>query len=135
MEIVRNRIEQLGFWCPEPPPTDSMSEPIYALLCIPMYQVAVLRTLLIGRRRIDSIIYDFALEAIQLFFEAAEDRIVELSKLMIAQSIVSVAHASGSGWFGTGAQPSPEQSEIIEVICDKLSLQASEQASTALAEL
>jgi hypothetical protein len=181
LETIQNRLEQLGFHCPVPPLTHAISAPVYALLCMPMHQVAValvlktdeeidesliedlfgvknvreslaigdevselpvsncdavvLRKMLVNRRPVDSIIYDFALETISMFFEEANDDVVELCKLIVARTVVSIAQASGSGWFGMGAEASPEQNLVIESICSKLSLEKSPSASLVLDSL
>lgn len=93
---------------------------------------AVLRTLLFNRRSMDSIIYDFALETIERFFEVANKDVVELAKTIIARTVVAVAHASGEGWFGAGAKATPEQDEVIRRICDSLDLEDSPTATAIL---
>lgn len=181
LKTIQQRIEQLGFYCPKLPLTHAISAPVYALLCMPMHQVAValvlktddeieesviedlfgvknvreslalggevadlpvsevdavvLRRMLIARRPVDSIIYEFALDTISMFFEVANEDVVEFAKQIVAQTIVSIAQASGSGWFGMGAEASPEQNLVIESICEQLELAASPTACAALEQL
>ncbi len=178
LEEIKSRIEKLGFYCPVPPLTHVISGPVYALLCMPMHQVAValalrtdeeveesviedlfgvknvresfalgnevaelpvneidavvLRKMLVGRRAVDAIIYEFALETISMFFEVANEDVVEFAKLIIARTIVSIAQASGSGWFGMGSEATPEQLAVIETICETLALRKSPSAAAAL---
>ncbi|MEM9941817.1 MAG: hypothetical protein AAF939_09525, partial [Planctomycetota bacterium] len=54
-----------------------------------------LQKFLIHRRPIDSIIYDFALDTIGLFFEVADESVVQTAKMIVAKTVVAVAHASG----------------------------------------
>jgi hypothetical protein len=181
LKTIQQRMEQLGLYCPVPPLVHVVSAPMYALLCVPMHQVAValalktdeeteesviedlfgiknirealvigeevadlpvsecdaiaLRKLLVWRRPIDSIIYDFANDTINMFFEVANDDVVEFSKLIIAKTVVSIAQASGSGWFGMGAEASPEQNQVIASICSKLALDQSPTACVVLDKL
>ncbi|MFK7769067.1 MAG: hypothetical protein AB8B55_17725 [Mariniblastus sp.] len=178
LKIIQHRIEQLGLHCPTPPITHAISAPVYALLCMPMYQVAVtlalktdeeseesviedlfgvknvrealalgnevadvpvsecdavvLRKLLVFRRPIDSIIYDHAMDTIGLFFEVANDDVIEFAKLIVARTITSIAQASGNGWLGMGAEPSPEQHLAIKSISERLKLKTSPSASAVL---
>jgi hypothetical protein len=95
----------------------------------------VLRKMLVNRRPVDSIIYDFALDTISMFFKEANDDVVEFSKLIVARTVVSIAQASGSGWFGMGAEASPEQNLVITSICSKLALDESPTARVVLDKL
>lgn len=95
----------------------------------------VLKKLLVMRRPIDSIIYDFANDTINMFFEVADNRVVLQAMSIIARTVVSIAKASGSGLFGMGAEASPEQHVVIERIINHLNLRSSEAATASLADL
>ena len=95
----------------------------------------VLRKLLVHRRPVDSIIYGFAIETLRLYFEVANEDVVELAKTIVARTTVSVAQASGDGWFGSGAQATPEQNQVIDLIAVQLDLGASPTAAAILNQL
>ena len=91
-----------------------------------------LRSMLTNRRPVDAIIYDYAIETLNLFLDFADPKTAKSLRNVIARTMVSVAHASGKGWFGTGAQATPKQVELINRINDALKLNRSEIAERLL---
>jgi hypothetical protein len=106
-----------------------------AELPVSKQDAATLHKYLVHRRPVDSIIYDFAIDTIGLFFDVANGDVVELAKTIIARTVVAIAHASGEGWFGSGAKATPEQNEIIRRVCHRLGLADSKTATEILKAL
>jgi hypothetical protein len=75
---------------------------------------------LVNRRPVDSIIYEFALNTISLFFEVANDDVDELATTIIAWTFLSDTQTSGNGLFGLGAEPSLEQFLVFKKVDDTL---------------
>ena len=94
-----------------------------------------LRSLLVNRRPIDSIIYDFAIETLRKYLNVASPEVAEPIRAMIARTMVSVAHASGDGWFGAGSRATPEQVALIQKIAASLGLEQNEAAASLMKPL
>ena len=91
-----------------------------------------LRSMLINRRSVDAIIYEYGIETLQMYLEIADADVAKSLRNVVAGTMVQVAHASGKGWFGSGAQATPEQVEIIEQINRQLGLDESRYAEKVL---
>lgn len=94
-----------------------------------------LRALLVDRRKVDVIIYEFAVETIKMYLQVATPEIAAVVRNVVARGMVEVATASGNGWFGSGAEATAEQLDIISQIRDELQLDKSEVAKRFLDQL
>lgn len=95
----------------------------------------ILHTLLTDSKPPTLVVHEYALETLRLFLSVADRDLVEIIRIAIARMMVSVAMASGEGWFGTNGAPTDEQRKCIRLIGEQLGLQQSQTASTILREL
>lgn len=92
----------------------------------------VLGTLLSVPKPSDRVIYEFALETLNLFLEAASPALADAVRTSIARTIVCVARASGEGFLGMGPLVSMEERACISHIATTLHLAATPDAVSAL---
>jgi hypothetical protein len=78
LEQIKSRIQQLGFYCPNVPPTHVIAVPVYALLCMPMHYVAAALMLKTDEEVPESVIEDlFGVKNVREAF-SAENVVSEL---------------------------------------------------------
>jgi hypothetical protein len=94
-----------------------------------------LNGMLAFHRPADIIIYEYALDTLNLYFTMANADVVELLKTTVARSVVAVSKAAGEGWFGRGSTPSEDQRACIDAICLRLKLGESKTAAAVLEEI
>lgn len=94
-----------------------------------------LASLLSHARPCDRVIYEFALDTLELFVESVTPELANVIRAGVAKTVVAVAKASGEGIFGTGRKVSPEERVCIERIATALHLHENPDAEAALAEL
>lgn len=95
----------------------------------------VLQTLLQKAKPSDLVIYEFALETLQLVLQTVTTSLAEQIRAAIAQTIVAVAKASGEGIGGSGPKITPQEQFCIDDIGEALELSASQQAAATLGDL
>ncbi len=95
----------------------------------------LLGTLLGNVKPSDHVIYEYALDSLRLFLGQAEDSVANEVRSAVGRMIIAVAKASGDGLMGTGQKISREEERAIKRIADRLELQKSEDAQSALREL
>ncbi len=95
----------------------------------------LLASLLSNTRPCDRVVYEFALETLELFVEIATAELAEVVRAGVAKAVVAVARASGEGMFGTGRKVSAREHECIERIATVLRLHENPEAEAALGRL
>lgn len=83
-------------------------------------------------RASDRIVYDYALETLRMFLDAAPEILANVIRDRVAEMIAGVAEASGKGAFGTGEKVSIRERECIQRIDVALDLRSSTGARSAL---
>lgn len=91
-----------------------------------------LGTMLGNAKPADRIIYEYALDALQLFFSTASADVIEQIRQAVATTVVAVASASGEGLLGTGEKINRHEMATIQHIADVLNLRESEAAKAVL---
>ena len=104
-------------------------------LSIEKPHAAVLKSLLSHAKPSDRVIYEYALETLKQFLDAAEASVAEQTRTAVARMIVRVARASGEGLFGTGDKVSRHEEACVKHIADDLSLRSSPAAAEALKKI
>lgn len=95
----------------------------------------LLGTLLSHVKPSDRVIYEYALETLQMFLQNAAENVAEEIRSAVARMIIAVAKASGDGLMGTGQKISREEERAIGHIADRLELRKSKAAKETLAVL
>ena len=80
----------------------------------------------------DLVIYEYALETLQIAFRMLSENLTERVRREIARSIVAVAKASGEGLGGSGPKVTPQEQFCIDDINEALRLDSSDVARTVL---
>jgi hypothetical protein len=94
-----------------------------------------LRSLLINRRDVDGIIYEYAIETIRQFLTKCDPHVAHEVRVFIATTMKSIVDSTASGTFGLGRKPSAEQIRVVRQVSDKLDLYVDEEARVQLDEL
>lgn len=95
----------------------------------------VLKTLVSHAKPSDLVVYEYALETLQMILGAVTPSLADRLRAAVAQSIVAVARASGEGIGGTGPKVTSHELACIKHISETLSLSGSESAASILAEI
>lgn len=95
----------------------------------------ILGTLVSHPKPSDLVIYEYALDTLNIAFTLLDDELVAQLRTAIARMVVAVAKASGEGIGGTGPKVSPQERECIANINQALDLESSPAASIALSQL
>jgi hypothetical protein len=94
----------------------------------------VLSTLVANAKPSDLVVYEYALETLRLAFDTLAPSLAEKLRTVVAQTIVTVAKASGEGLGGSGQKVSPHERECIEMIDTTLALSETSSAAAVLTE-
>jgi hypothetical protein len=95
----------------------------------------LLGTLLGNAKPSDRVIYEYALDTLQMFLDQAQAPLAEQIRSAVARMILAVAKASGVGILGTGQKISREEERAIAHISSRLDLRQSKAAAEVLSEL
>ncbi|MCA9071942.1 MAG: hypothetical protein KDA84_23600, partial [Planctomycetaceae bacterium] len=95
----------------------------------------LLGTLLGPVKPSDRVIYEYALETLQLFLQDASPDLADGIRAAVAKMVMAVAAASGDGLLGTGQKISREEEKAIQYIASILDLRQSKKAEEILKAL
>ena len=94
----------------------------------------VLSTLVANAKPSDLVVYEYALETLQIVLGTLAPNLAAKVRAAVARMVVAVAKASGEGFLGNGPKISPQERACIERINESLSLSQAENAAAALKE-
>ena len=94
----------------------------------------VLGMLVSHARPCDLVVYEYALETLELVLARSAPELATILRASIARMIVAVAEASGEGWLGSGPKVSAAEATCIRQIARQLGLAESPAAADVLRE-